>query len=87
MILEETGVNTGSSVTTKDGGCIVHVISASEDKVSLSVTVGSAAPQVFNGALIGKRIVVRVAAESYYVDLLRVRGGIVDLAISKHSGS
>ncbi|EPG2415384.1 hypothetical protein QEK82_000302 [Stenotrophomonas maltophilia] len=85
IVLLETGVNTGNSATTTDGLCTVHVISAAEAGVSLSVTLGSAPPQLFKSVAIGGRIIVRGDTANYYVDLLRARGGIVDLTVSKHS--
>jgi hypothetical protein len=85
IVLPETGVNSGNSVTTSDGLCTVHVISTTEASASVRVTVGSAPPQSFKTAKIGERIVVRGANASYYIDLLRTRGGIVDVTISKHA--
>lgn len=85
IVLPETGVNSGNSVTTSDGLCTVHVISATDGVVSIRVTLGSAPPLSFKTAKIGSRVVVRGANVTYYIDLLRSRGGIVDLTISKHA--
>ncbi|MCC4589975.1 hypothetical protein LL974_02370 [Xanthomonas campestris pv. cannae] len=85
IVLPETGVNFGNSVTTSDGLCTVHVISATGDNASIRVTLGSAPPLSFKTATIGSRIVVRGVNAIYYIDLLRNRGGIVDLTVSKHA--
>jgi hypothetical protein len=85
IVLPEIGVNSGNAVTTSDGICTVRVISTSGAEVSLRVTVGVAEVQYFKAIKTGERVVVHGENSIYYIDILRARGDIVDLTISKHS--
>ncbi|ASP97018.1 hypothetical protein CDO24_05975 [Sinorhizobium meliloti] len=79
-VLTETGVFEGASVTTTDGGCNVSIEQASYG-VNLSVTVDSQDPLQFSNKKPGDRIKVDGDMKTYYIDLYRVRGNIVDLAV------
>lgn len=81
LMLEHTGVFAGSSVTTRDGRCIVRIISASESSISLSVAIDSNKPAEFRDQRPGDRVTIEASGRIYYVDLHRVRGNIVDLEI------
>jgi hypothetical protein len=82
-VLEDTGVNEGNGVTSSDGGCTVKVIKVFGDEITLSVVVDIAKPQIFERVRAGDRLPVVAAAGKYFVDIHRIRGNIVDLAIFK----
>lgn len=81
LVLTETGVFEGASITTSDGRCTVRITSADVSKISLSVIVNSNDPIMFKGRLPGDRIAVDGGDFVYYIDLHRVRGNIVDLEV------
>jgi hypothetical protein len=80
-ILTTVGVRAGDSVTTPDGACTVHILSAVHAIATLEVAIDADPPKLFT-AKIGNRIVVRGSRKTYYIDLHGERGGIVDLSVS-----
>lgn len=85
IALSETGVFEGSSATTSDGRVAVKITQVLGDVVSLSITLDAALPIEFKKQAIGSRIAVDAGSLTYFVDLQRVRGNIVDIIISRHS--
>lgn len=84
--LEETGVFEGNSVTTKDGHCTVHIISANDSSITLSAAIDANKPIEFFKRHPGDRVTVEADGRVYYIDLHGIRGNIVDLAIYAASG-
>jgi hypothetical protein len=94
FVLNETGVMVNTSVTTTDGICSITIDSVSGSFISLSaVTVSSARQpiwtprQSFQGLKPGDRAQVDVmdnagtVSATYWINLLRIRGDIVDLSV------
>ncbi len=79
--LSETGVFENNSVTTSDGVCSIQVVKVSGNTVIMSVIIGSDQPQIFRDLRPGERITVQAKEASYFVDIHRIRGDIVDLAV------
>ncbi len=84
-VLPQTGVSENSSVTTSDGVCSIQVVQVSGNTVVISVTTESSQPQIFRDLRPGSRITVQAKKASYFVDIHRIRGGIVDLAVYRKS--
>jgi hypothetical protein len=81
LALAQTGVIESGSVTTYDGRCSIHIVRVSERFVTLSIAVDSRKPALFENQEVGTRVPVDAGDKTYYVDLHRVRGDIVDLAV------
>jgi hypothetical protein len=83
----EIHVPQGSSVTTPDGTCTVHVLPAfspalcEEQVVALRVTVGKDLSNTFETVKPGDRVSVTWCARTYYVDLHRIRANLAELAL------
>ncbi|MCS4280373.1 hypothetical protein [Stenotrophomonas rhizophila] len=82
VVIPETGVRAGNSVTSSDGHVIIHIASVLDDSAALSVTLGSET-QSFKKVRVGQRLTVAGLSGTYYVDLLGTRGNMVDLTVSK----
>ena len=83
VALPETGVAEGTSVTTGDGRLSIHVKMAIGNSVRLLTTLDSAKSVEQMIASIGDRLTIEAADKVYYIDLRRVRGGIVDLSVAQ----
>jgi hypothetical protein len=83
VIVPETGIRVGNSVTSSDGQVTIHVSDVQDDSVALSVTLGSEVAQTFKKVQVGRRLAVTGPSGTYYVDLLGTRGNMVDLTVSK----
>lgn len=83
VVIPETGVRAGNSVTSSDGHVIIHIASVLDDSAALSVTLGSEVTQSFKKVRVGHRLTVAGLSGTYYVDLLGTRGNMVDLTVSK----
>jgi hypothetical protein len=83
-VLQETGVFEGSAVTATDGRCNIRIVKISGDSVSLSVRIDDRDPEMYWNRAPGQRITVDAGSDSYYVDIHRTRGDIVDLAVYRH---
>ena len=83
MALPETGVAEGTFVTTADGRLSVHVKSVIGNSVRLLTTLDSAKPVEQMLSSIGDRLTIEAPDKTYYVDLRRARGNIVDLSVAQ----
>jgi hypothetical protein len=83
VVLMETGVRIGSKVTTTDGVCTIQVKRITGTLARLTVTTRIGDTYHFDKAVAGRRLVVPTPTALYYVDLLRIRGNRVDVAVSK----
>lgn len=83
LVLPETGVSGGNSVTTKDGICKIFISSVETfgDSVSLKVIIDSKDPVKFTNKTPGDRIRVDSDSSIYFIDINRVRGNIVDISV------
>lgn len=87
LLMVAVHVTEGSSITTPDGNCTVHVMSAArsmirEDQaVALRVTVGTDHSNTFEKVKPGDRVSVTWCARTYYVDLRRIRANLAELAL------
>ena len=82
-VLVETGIPIGKKVTTTDGVCTIQVTSITGTLAKLTVTTRHGDTHRFDKAIGGHRLVVPTPTALYYVDLVRIRGNRVDLAVSK----
>lgn len=82
ILLSYVGVAKGDSATTPDGACTVRVADLADETVTLDVAVEAEVPRIFKEVKIGSRSVVHSLKRTYYVDLHRARGNIVDLSVS-----
>ena len=83
VVLMKAGVPIGKKVTTTDGVCTIQVTNITGPMVKLTVTTRIGDTYRFDKAMAGRRLVVPTPTALYYVDLLRIRGNRVDLAVSK----
>jgi hypothetical protein len=80
-------VSQGSSVTTPDGACTVHVLCLSsgvpcEDELAaLRLTVGADASNTFEKVKPGDRVSITWRSRTYYVDLQEIRENLADVAL------
>ena len=81
LALAETGVFEKASATTTDGRCTVRIVRISNDRITVAITIDSLEPKVFENQEAGTRVVAQSTEKFYYVDLHRIRGGIVDLSV------
>ncbi len=81
LVLEETGVFEGNAITTRDGRCSIRINRVSGDRISLSVAIDALKPVIFESQKPGDRVPVDAGDQTYYVNIHRVRGSIVDLAV------
>lgn len=81
-LLSYVGVNAGESVTTPDGSCTVRLVAVTDTAATLEVAVETEEPTILKGVEIGRRSVVRGSKKTYYIDLHRARGNMVDLSVS-----
>ena len=79
----EIGIRAGTSFTTRDEAFTVHVAQVAKGSVKLSVSARTGDVYRFNKAQVGGRLVVPAPDGTYYVDLLRIRGDVVYLTMSK----
>ena len=84
IVLVETGLFEGKSATTTDGRLSIKVVQIQGEHVSLSLTVDATAPINYLNRVVGSRVTAYAADVVYYVDIHRVRGNIVDVAVSRH---
>jgi hypothetical protein len=82
VLLSYVGVAVGSSITTSDGNCTVRLVSLTGANATIEVMIGAETPQVIERAPVGRRTVVRGKTQTYYIDLHRERGNMVDLSVS-----
>lgn len=87
LMLEQTGVFAGNSVTTKDGRCNVRIIKADKFGITLAIVVDSNKPVEFKDRRPGDRVTIEANGRVYYIDLHRIRGDIVDLEIFGYPNS
>ena len=83
VALPETGVSEGTSVTTGDGRLSIHVKSAIGNSVLLLTTLDATKPVEQKLASIGDRLTIEAPDKTYYIDLRRARGNIVDLSVAQ----
>jgi len=83
VVLAKAGVPIGNKVTTTDGVCTIQVTNITGALAELTVTTRIGDTYRFDKAVAGRRLVVPTPTALYYVDLLRIRGNRVDLAVSK----
>jgi len=83
VVLVKAGVPIGNKVTTTDGVCTIQVKNITGSLAELAVTTRIGDTYRFDKAVAGRRLVVPTPTALYYVDLLRIRGNRVDLAVSK----
>jgi hypothetical protein len=84
VALPETGVFEKASVTTVDGRCNIQVANVAGNSVRLVTTVDALKPVSQDYIEVGQRLAVDANDKMYYIDLHRVRGNIVDLAVYQH---
>lgn len=82
ILLSSVGVAVGDSITTSDGACTVRLVGLTGTAATLEVAVEAEEPRLLKEVEIGRRAVVRGAKKTYYVDLHRARGNMVDLSVS-----
>lgn len=82
ILLSYVGVAVGASITTSDGSCTVRLVGLTGATATLEVVVEAEDPRLLKEVEIGRRAVVRGAKRTYYVDLHRARGNVVDLSVS-----
>lgn len=85
LVLSQTGVSQGSSVTTSDGVCTVEIVGVGVFGIDLSVTIGANHHSKYTNKHPGDRIAVHNDKYYYYIDLHNVRGDIVDISINKEN--
>jgi hypothetical protein len=83
IVLPEVGIRSGTSVTTPDGVFTVKVDQIVGAKVGLTVSTRTKDVYRFKKAEVGRRLVVIAPDATYYVDVLRIRGNVVYLAMSR----
>jgi hypothetical protein len=83
IVLNETGVFEGTAATTIDGVCQIAIGRVIGANVDLTVAMGSGKPEIFKGIHSGDRITQKYMNGSYFIDIHRIRGNIVDLTVSK----
>lgn len=82
ILLSYVGVAVGDSITTPDGACTVRLVGLTGATAALEVAVEAEEPRLIEDVEIGRRAVVRGVNKTYYVDLHRARGNMVDLSVS-----
>ena len=85
QVLPETGVSEGSAVTTKDGRCLIRIAKVEGDTIHLTAALDANKPTDVLKAHVGSRISVTKGSTTYYADIQRVRGSIVDLVVYKRA--
>lgn len=85
VVLPETGVNQGSSITTSDGNCLINVIAVVESSSDIQVIVDLSKRNLFEKVKIGERLMVNSDRGVYFIDILRTRGNILDLTAALKS--
>ena len=82
IVLQPTAVVEGDSVTSSDGGCSVTVEKVWADSATIKVALDRSTPAVFRCILARERITMDGNAGLYTVGIERIRGKLVDLAIT-----
>jgi 3D (Asp-Asp-Asp) domain-containing protein len=80
-VLSETGVFENSAVTTSDGVRTIQIVQVRDNDLTMSVIAGSERPQTFENLRPGSRVTVQAQGALYFVDIHRIRGNIIDLAV------
>jgi hypothetical protein len=83
IVLSETGVFEGTAATTIDGVCQIAIGRVVGANIDLTVAMGGGKPEIFKGIHPGDRITQKFMNGSYFIDIHRIRGDIVDLTVSK----
>jgi hypothetical protein len=81
LVLPQTAVRAGTSVTTPDGRCSIRIAFVVENSVGLSVIVDANKPVDYSSARVGDRIAVEASDRIYYIDLQSARANFVDIAV------
>lgn len=82
LLLSYVGVAAGNSITTPDGALTVRIVRTFSSHATLEASIGAEESHVFEGAEIGRRVIVPGATQTYYIDLHRERGNMIDLSVS-----
>ena len=83
-VLPHTGVREGTAVSTTDGGCNIFIDRVAGDEAWLTVTMQSGASQKFERVRPGARLAVANPPATYFLDILSLRGNLVDLVVFRH---
>ena len=81
LVLPQTAIRAGTSVTTPDGRCSIRIAFVVENSIGLSVIVDANKPVDYSSARVGDRIAVEASDRIYYIDLQSARPNFVDIAI------
>jgi len=81
--LPETGVPSGTSVTTSDGRLNIMVHSVIGRSVRLSTRIDSEKAVEHDLLSIGDRVTVEASDKVYYIDLRRARSDMLDMSVSQ----
>jgi hypothetical protein len=85
ILISKEGVAEGTSITTSDGICNIKIEHISGNTVDFIITFINNEPSHKFGLSIGKRIELFYEGTEYVIDILSIRGNIVDLTVSKHN--
>jgi hypothetical protein len=83
IVLKRTWVSEGSSVTTEDGSCLIHVDYVGPHDVELSASVGAEKAQKFKDVASGTRLTLVSQGDVYYVDIHEIHAKEVGIEITK----
>ena len=79
---ETLAVTEGNAIATTDGRLSIRADNVSSTFATVSVTLDANEPQRFSNKELGSRLVVEGKDRTYFVDLLSMRGNIIDLSVS-----
>jgi hypothetical protein len=85
VVFPEVAVRAGESFTTRDGVFTVHVTQVAGRMIKLTVSASRGDVYRFDKAEVGRRLVVPAPDATYFLDLLRIRGNVVYLTMSRDS--
>jgi hypothetical protein len=83
IVLAETGVRSGTSVDALDGAFTVRIDQVVGATVNLTVSATTKDVYRFKKAEAGRRLVIPAPDATYYLDVLRIRGNVVYLTMSR----
>lgn len=81
LVLPQTAIRAGTSITTPDGRCSIRIAFVVENSVGLSVIVDANKPVDYSSARVGDRIAVEASDRIYYIDIQSARPNFVDIAV------
>jgi len=83
VVLPEIGIKSGASVTAADGAFTIQVDQVVGSTANLTVSARTKDVYRFKKAQVGRRLVVPAPDATYYIDVLRIRGNVVYLTMSR----